>query len=131
MILLLDTHVVVWLTIASGRLSKPAAQAIERARRSGSGLAISSMTLVEAAQQIVKQRIKLDASVGAFLHDLEARFSVLQISADVAERAVLLPANFPNDPADRIIAATAIVEGIPLVTADVRIQDAGVVKTIW
>jgi PIN domain nuclease of toxin-antitoxin system len=34
------------------------------------------------------------------------------------------------DPADRIIVATARVLGVPLVTADVRIVDSGMVPTI-
>ena len=38
---------------------------------------------------------------------------------------------FPGDPMDRIIAATALTEGIPLVTADERIRRSGVVRTIW
>jgi hypothetical protein len=45
--------------------------------------------------------------------------------------AVRLPAGFPKDPADRLIAATAIVEGVPLVTADERIRQAKVVQAIW
>jgi PIN domain nuclease of toxin-antitoxin system len=42
-----------------------------------------------------------------------------------------LPAGFSKDPADRLIAATAIVEGVPLVTADERIRQAKVVQAIW
>jgi len=42
-----------------------------------------------------------------------------------------LPSSFPKDPADRLIAATAMVEGAPLVTADEQIRQAKVVQTIW
>jgi len=45
--------------------------------------------------------------------------------------AVQLPAGFPKDPADRPIAARAMVEAAPLVTADERIRGAKVVQTIW
>ena len=41
------------------------------------------------------------------------------------------PPIFPADPIGRLIAATAVVEKMPLVTADPRIQDGGVVQTIW
>ena len=130
-ILLLDTHVVAWLAEDEGKFSKKAVQAIERAKRSGGGLAISSVTLFELAQQVVRKRIQMDVSLDLFLRDVETRFSVLQLSAAIAERAVRLPESFPNDPMDRIIAATALVEGIPLVTADERIRESGVVETIW
>jgi PIN domain nuclease of toxin-antitoxin system len=45
--------------------------------------------------------------------------------------AAFLPPSFPADPFDRIIAATAIVERVALVTSDARIQESGVVRTIW
>jgi PIN domain nuclease of toxin-antitoxin system len=44
------------------------------------------------------------------------------IAPEIAAFAVQLPSNFPQDPADRIIAATAIVDGAPLITADERIR---------
>jgi PIN domain nuclease of toxin-antitoxin system len=45
--------------------------------------------------------------------------------------AAHFPPSFPSDPFDRIIAATARVRGLRLVTADERIQRSGVVETIW
>ena len=131
MILLLDTHVVVWLTTDSGKLSKKATQAIQRARSSGGGLAISCITLFELAHQIARKRIEVDASLDLFLHDVESRFVVMQLSAAIADRAVRLPLSFPSDPMDKIIAATALVEGLPLLTADERIHHSRVVETIW
>jgi PIN domain nuclease of toxin-antitoxin system len=49
----------------------------------------------------------------------------------VCARALDLPPNYPNDPADRVIAATALVEGIPLVTADADIQRSKALRTVW
>lgn len=48
-----------------------------------------------------------------------------------ALQAFDLPAKYPNDPVDRIIGATALVEDIPLVTADREIRKSRVVPTIW
>ena len=45
--------------------------------------------------------------------------------------AAQFPSSFPSDPMDRIIAATAIVEGFPLLTADRNIRRSKLVKTIW
>jgi PIN domain nuclease of toxin-antitoxin system len=42
-----------------------------------------------------------------------------------------LPPSYPNDPADRIIGATALVEGLPLLTADREIRRSKSVQTIW
>ena len=46
-------------------------------------------------------------------------------------QAFELPANFPKDPVDRLIAATALIEDIPLITADREIRKSGAVPTIW
>ena len=49
----------------------------------------------------------------------------------IAARAMQMPAAYPSDPMDRIIGATALIEGLPLVTADEQIQRSRAVKTIW
>ena len=98
MTLLVDTHVVAWLLIESRRVSKRAAQAIKRARRSGSGLAISSFTLYELAQGIHRGRIRIDATLEVFLAEVEKSFAVLQLNAAIAERAVRIGERFPGDP---------------------------------
>ena len=56
---------------------------------------------------------------------------VLPITGNVALQAFELPADYPNDPVDRIIGATALVEDIPLITADREIRKSGAVPTIW
>ena len=53
------------------------------------------------------------------------------MTPEIAALAVRLPETYPKDPADRLIGATAIVEGVPLVTADKQIRQAKVVETIW
>src|SRR6266576_7369052 len=111
---LVDTHVVPWLALEPGRISKRARAVIEQARQRGHGLAISDITLLEIATADSKGRITLNSSLETFLSEIEARFVVLPITSKVCVRAIGLPANFPKDPADRLIAATAIVEGSPL-----------------
>jgi PIN domain nuclease of toxin-antitoxin system len=44
---------------------------------------------------------------------------------------MVLPASYPKDPADRIIGATALVEGLSLLTADREIRRSRAVQTIW
>jgi len=67
----------------------------------------------------------------AFVRETVARVIVRPITPEIAALAVQLPAGVPKDPADRLIAATAMSEGAPLVTADERIRQAKVVQTIW
>ena len=56
---------------------------------------------------------------------------VLPITFEIAALTTFFPPDFPTDPMDRIIAATARAEGIPLVTADERILESSLIETIW
>jgi PIN domain nuclease of toxin-antitoxin system len=130
-VILVDTHVVVWLALDQTQLSKNARAAIDDARRNGDGLAISDITLLELATLSSKGRIRLDISLESFLREVEARFIILPISGRACVRALGLPATYPKDPADRIIAATALVEGLSLLTADHAIRRSRALHTIW
>ncbi len=129
--ILVDTHVVVWLALDQTHLSKNARAAIDDARRNGDGLAISDISLLELATLSSKGRIRLDISLESFLREVEARFIILPISGRACVRALGLPATYPKDPADRIIGATALVEGLFLLTADREIRRSRALHTIW
>ena len=129
--ILVDTHIVIWLAGDQSKLSKKARTAIAEARQQGEGLAIADITLLELATLASKGRIRLGISVESFLAEVEARFVVFPITARACARALGLPASFPKDPADRIIAATALVEGMSLLTADSEIRRSRALPTIW
>jgi PIN domain nuclease of toxin-antitoxin system len=131
LLILLDTHVVIWLAQDHQRISPAAHSAIKEARREDRGLAICSITLIETARLASYKRINLAPDLETFLSDLEQRFVVLPITANIALQAFELPASFPKDPVDRIIAATALVEDIPLLTADREIRKSRALPTIW
>ena len=126
-----DTHVVVWLAFEQNRLSRKARAAIDDARKKGEGLAISDITLLEIATLARKGRIHLNTTLESFLQEVEARFSILPITGRACARAFALPATYPEDPADRIIGATALVEGLSLLTADREIRRSRALRTIW
>jgi PIN domain nuclease of toxin-antitoxin system len=130
-VIVVDTHVVVWLAFEQHRISRKARAAIDNARRSGDGLAVSDINLLELATLASKGRIQLDISLETFLREVEARFVVLPISGRACVRAIGLPAVYPKDPADRIIGATALVEGLSLLTADREIRRSNALRTIW
>ena len=130
-VILVDTHVVVWLAFDQKKISTRARAAIDDARKNAEGLAICDITLLELATLASKGRIRLDVSLESFLQEVELRFVVLPIRGRACIRAMGLPASYPNDPADRIIGGTALAEGLSLLTADRAIRGARVIRTIW
>ena len=129
--ILVDTHVVIWLAEGGTQLSPAARAAIGGERGRGDSLAISGITLVELAVAYEKKRIILTVPLGTFLEETESRFTVLPLTSRVCAAMSALPASFPRDPADRLIAATAQVHGLRLVTADKSIRKSRAVPTVW
>jgi len=77
------------------------------------------------------QVILLDISLETSLQEVEARFVVLPITGRACALVLALPEAYPKDPMDRIIAATALPEGLPLLTADLEIRQSEALFTIW
>ena len=126
----LDTHVLIWMASDPKRLSKKARETIREARER-TGVGIAAITLWELAWLAENGRIQITGSVESFVRETSSRVIVESITPEIAAFAVQLPSSFPKDPADRLIAATAMAEGASLVTADERIRQSKVVRTIW
>jgi PIN domain nuclease of toxin-antitoxin system len=129
-LILLDTHVLSWAAEDPKRLSRVAASEIRRARRGG-GLAISAITLWELSWQIARGRIQSFGTIEATLEKLVEGVTILPITLEIAALAAQFPADYPSDPSDRLIGATARAEGITLVTRDERIRRSPLLKTVW
>jgi PIN domain nuclease of toxin-antitoxin system len=129
-VILLDTHVFVWSQTRSRKLSRAADSAIRRAQRSG-GISISIISVVEVVGLLRRGKITLRGGIQSTINELIQDVDIKPITNEIAIMTAELPCEFPNDPADRIIAATARAEGLPLVTADQRILDCPLLKTIW
>jgi len=128
--ILLDTHVLIWMASDPARLSRRAYEAIRHARQQ-TGVAVATVTLWELAWLAQNGRIHVTGSAESFVRDMVSRVILKPMTAEITALAVRLPASFPKDPADRIIASTAIVEAAPLVTADQAIRRTKLVETLW
>ena len=124
--ILLDTHILIWLLIAPEILSPKARKVIVAARKAGA-LGISAISLWEIAWLVENKRIEVDVSVGSFVRKCASYVQVVPITQEIAVRSVQFPDSYPRDPQDRIIGATAIVEDIRLLTHDKLIIGSGLV----
>jgi PIN domain nuclease of toxin-antitoxin system len=131
-VILLDTQAAAWLVTRPRRLSRVAADAIRR-NRLRNGLALASASLMELASMLAAGEIRPTGTPQEWLRAFLAESGVVvrDLTVDIAAVAAYLPPSFPGGPFDRLIAATAIVERLPLVTSDTRIQKSRVVHTIW
>ncbi len=128
--ILLDTHVLVWLTSEPTKLSKHASSAVRRASRAG-GIGISAISLWELAWLATHGRLLLPGTVETYLEEIASRVAVLPLTMKVATLANQFPTNYSSDPCDRIIGATALAEGVVLVTKDTKIRDCKQIQTLW
>jgi PIN domain nuclease of toxin-antitoxin system len=129
--ILLDTHVAIWLVLSPKKLSLRARAAIRQARQSGEKIACAAGSLFETAYLVRRNRIALREQPEDFIAAIRKTFEWAPLTAEIALCAAELPAPFHSDPLDRMITATAIVEKCTLVTADDKILTANVCKTLW
>jgi PIN domain nuclease of toxin-antitoxin system len=131
-LILLDTHVLAWLVSQPERLSRPAASAIRRARASD-GLSIADVTVWELALLFARGKLRSLGTVENTIRNLLIRSAVQvkPITPEIAALATQFPNDYPHDPVDRLIGATARAEGLALVTRDESIRRCPLLKTIW
>jgi PIN domain nuclease of toxin-antitoxin system len=129
-VILLDSHVLIWAVADSKRLSKEAASVIRRARR-GDGVAVSAITIWEIARLLATGKVSGYATIEASLHEFLAGVAIRPITEEIAILGAQFPEEYPRDTADRIIGATARAESLTLVTADERIRRSPLIRTVW
>ena len=119
-LVLLDTHVLVWLDRSDPKLGNACQAAADRALASDQ-LVVSAASFWEVAMLVRKGRLEMDLSVREWRGDLLGRgLRELTMDGEIGARAVELP-NLHDDPMDGIIAATAEIRGCVLATGDHRL----------
>ena len=126
-----DTHALVFDALSPDLLGSESARAIEESHGTGD-LACADISLWEIAMLIEKGRLEVDASIEDFLTAVIAarRLNVLPVTPAIAALSAssIVP---EGDPADRLIAATAISHGATLITKDERLIGLRNLPTIW
>lgn len=130
-VLLLDTHVWLWLVGGAEPFKRPVLSAIERAARSGR-IRVSAISVWEVAMLEVKGRIRLSKDCLAWVQDALAApgTSLVPLTPEIAVESSRLQGVFHEDPADRILVATARLLGATLLTRDERILTYGKGKLV-
>jgi PIN domain nuclease of toxin-antitoxin system len=128
--LLLDTHVLLRWLLDPKRLSRNQAKALERAVQRTEQIAVSAMSLLEIAILADEGKLELKGGTSEFFASLEGNpvFRLIPLTPSIALEAGAL--RVLRDPADRTIAATALVHGLQLVTSDQRIIESGLVAVV-
>ena len=115
--ILLDTHVLVWLDEASSQLGSEAIVQIDAAFQAGE-IAVSAISFWEISMLVGKGRIRMDMDLSVWRNDLlEQGVIELPVTGEIGIRAANLE-SLHGDPADRLIAATAVQHSLVLLTAD-------------
>lgn len=130
--ILLDTHAWVWWLNDSQELSPAAYRAIHAAREEGA-VYVSSISAWELALLTAKGRLRLTMGVEDWIDRAEALpyLNFIPVDNRIAVRSITLPGTLHNDPADRIIIASALTLGVSIVTRDEKIERYRHVKTVW
>ena len=131
--IVLDTHVLVWQVAGeTQKLSRRARQVIQQHGKRKE-LIISSITVFEIATLERRGRLRFNISASEWLNRVRRlpEYRIEPITDDVAERAGQFGEGFPGDPADRMIAATAMLHGVALVTHDEALHTVEHLETIW
>lgn len=124
--LLLDTHILIWLAEGLSDLPARSRRLINEAARTD-GVAVSAITFWEIAMLAKKGRIAINRPIREWRADAlsSGGFEEIPVTGEISVESVLLPGALHEDPADRLLAATARLGGLKLGTRDKRLLDYG------
>lgn len=128
--ILLDTHALLWWALDPSQLSATARSWCERMEVDG-GFA-SSISIWEIGVKIQRGKLEIGTSVDEFARRIADSTSVELLAVDWPTwvRSIALPWDH-RDPADRVIVATALQRGLPILTKDTKIQSFAGARCLW
>jgi len=128
-----DTHTFIWWVSNPEKLSDKAIKTIDKELKREGEILVSSISVWEIYMLVKKGRLKLIMDVDVWFEKIEKLGSLQFVPVDnkIAAKSVMLPEPFHKDPADRIIIATSLLHGAPLVTSDRRILNYLHAQSIW
>ena len=127
-----DTHTTIWYLFSDPRLGSGASAFIDEAASKGEHVGVSAITIVEIVYLMEKGRIAGSALAdlrGATL-DEAAVLRYVALDERIAMKMMEVPREAVPDLPDGVIAATALLHGVPILSRDRRIQASGL-QTIW
>jgi PIN domain nuclease of toxin-antitoxin system len=127
-----DTHALIWY--ADGRwhkLGREARRAFEQVNEGDGAIFVPTLAMVELGEAVRRRQVALPEGVGRWGDQLFAtgRFFPVELTWSIVKRSEEL-LGIPER-GDRLIAATAVELGYPLITRDHEIIAASGVETIW
>ena len=130
--IILDTHVLIWWVSDPQKLSEKARKKIKDGLKK-SEILVSSISVWEICMLVKKGRLKLTMDVDNWLEKVEnlPYIHFVPIDNKIASKSVDLPDGFHQDPADRMIVATALQKGAILITSDKKILRYPHVRSLW
>ncbi|MCC6826173.1 MAG: PIN domain-containing protein [Acidobacteria bacterium] len=130
--IVVDTNIIIWYFDEYSRLTKLAETTVDDAAENGT-LFVSSIPIVELTYLIKKDRVPKEvlAKLREALDDDATAFELAGLSRRVADELQNIDRSIVADMPDRIVAATALHLGLPLVTSDGNLQRLSNVETIW
>lgn len=128
-VILLDTHAWVWWIASPEKLSRHAAERIEKAQTIG----VAAISCWELAMLVARGRLGLAFDVEEWIEKSlrQPRARLLDLSPKISVLATRLEGTPPRDPVDRLLIATAKIHGIPMITKDAEITGYPYVSTVW
>ena len=131
--IVLDTHALVWWVDGdTKKFSRKARQTIEQHSRRNE-LLVASVSIFEITTLERRGRLRFKFSAADWLARLRRlpEYRIEPLADDITERAGQFGEAFPGDPADRMIAATALLRRAALVTQDEKLRKIEYLNTIW